>query len=96
MSLLNSEKLTFTVGEFHLSGILDTPADAELATIILHPHPLYGGDMYNPVVTTLAETFRECGLATFRFDFRGAGSRSEYAGIPGAVDDANAATRLLK
>jgi len=92
---LNTEQHKFSVGNSQLLGILEKPTSAELATIILHPHPLHGGDMFNPVVTSLAETFREFGMATLRFDFRGADSRAEYAGIPGAVDDVIAASQLL-
>ena len=36
-----------------------------------HPHPLYGGDMDNPVVVRAVEVAREAGLATLRFNFRG-------------------------
>ncbi|MGY5858773.1 MAG: dienelactone hydrolase family protein [Candidatus Thorarchaeota archaeon] len=93
---MNQEQHKFTVGSSVLSGILEKPVSAELATIILHPHPLYGGDMFNPVVTTLAETIQESGLATLRFNFRGVNSRSEYAGILGAVDDVITASELLE
>src|SRR5262245_40433742 len=44
------------------------------AAVIAHPHPLYGGTMDNKVVTTLERVFREAGLATFRFNFRGVGA----------------------
>lgn len=42
--------------------------------VICQPHPLHGGTMDNKVVTTLERTFRELGLATVRFNFRGAGA----------------------
>jgi len=93
---LTSEQHKISVGGSLLSAILERPANAELATIILHPHPLHGGDMFNPVVTSLAEIFREFGIATLRFDFRGTNSQSEYTGIPGAVDDVLAASQLLE
>jgi len=41
--------------------------------VIAHPHPLYGGDMDNPVVVRVAEVLGELGLATLRFNFRGTG-----------------------
>lgn len=58
--------------------MLLTPADESrpqrpATAIICHPHPLYGGTMTNKVVTTLARTFREAGLRTVRFNFRGVG-----------------------
>ena len=40
---------------------------------LCHPHPLYGGDMDNPVVVRAAEVARDLGLATVRFNFRGVG-----------------------
>jgi hypothetical protein len=42
--------------------------------VIAHPHPLFGGTMDNKVVTTLERAFRERGVATFRFNFRGIGA----------------------
>ena len=41
--------------------------------VVCHPHPLYGGDMDNPVVVRVAEVCGELGLATLRFNFRGVG-----------------------
>ncbi len=41
--------------------------------IICHPHSLYGGTMYNKVVTTLVKTFLALGVNTVRFNFRGVG-----------------------
>jgi hypothetical protein len=49
-------------------------ANRQLATVIIcHPHPLFGGTMQNKVVSTLARTFKELGLRTVRFNFRGVG-----------------------
>jgi len=42
--------------------------------VVCHPHPLYGGDMDNPVVIRAAEVAQAAGYATLRFDFRGAGA----------------------
>src|SRR5690348_488965 len=41
--------------------------------IVCHPHPLHGGTMNNKVVTTLARTFKDLGLRSVRFNFRGVG-----------------------
>jgi alpha/beta superfamily hydrolase len=41
--------------------------------LICHPHPLHGGTMHNKVVTMVARSMRELGLATVRFNFRGVG-----------------------
>ena len=53
--------------------------------VICHPHPLYGGDMDNPVVVRLVEVFGELGLATIRFNFRGVGRSTGAHG--GGVDE---------
>lgn len=56
--------------------------------IICHPHPLYGGAMYNKVVTTLTKTFQELGLNTVRFNFRGVGkSEGQFDSGLGELDD---------
>jgi len=44
--------------------------------ILLHPHPLYGGEMRNHVLKVLKKVASEEGYSTLRFNFRGVG-RSE-------------------
>jgi alpha/beta superfamily hydrolase len=46
---------------------------ARAGLVLCHPHPLYGGDMDNPVIVRCAEVAREEGVATLRFNFRGVG-----------------------
>lgn len=46
------------------------------AAAVAHPHPLYGGDRHNPVVTAVATALCDAGVAVVTFDFRGVG-RSE-------------------
>jgi uncharacterized protein len=64
--------------------------------ILCHPHPQYGGDMHNPVVSTMAESaFRE-GYSTLRFNFRGAGeSEGSYGEGIGEKEDVQAAIQFL-
>ncbi|MBU2511761.1 alpha/beta hydrolase [bacterium] len=45
----------------------------EQAVIITHPHPMYGGDMYNSVVHTISKAFHHLSYSTLRFNFRGVG-----------------------
>jgi alpha/beta superfamily hydrolase len=67
------------------------------AAVLLHPHPLHGGTMDNKVVTTLARTFTELGVANLRFNFRGVGaSEGSYARGEGEVEDALAAIEWLR
>jgi uncharacterized protein len=56
-----------------LEARLGTPAAPKGGVVVCHPHPLYGGDMDNPVVVRVAEVFGELGLTTIRFNFRGVG-----------------------
>jgi alpha/beta superfamily hydrolase len=42
--------------------------------VACHPHPLYGGDMDNPVVVRAVEIGQSLGLVTLRFNFRGVGT----------------------
>lgn len=71
--------------------------DAPAVAIICHPHPLHGGTMNNKVVTTLARTCRELGLATVRFNFRGVGkSEGEFGHGVGEVSDLLAVVEWVK
>ena len=56
-----------------LEALLGAPAAPRGGAVLCHPHPLYGGDMDNPVVVRLAEVLGELGFATLRFNFRGTG-----------------------
>ena len=70
--------------------------DAERVALVLHPHPLYGGTMHNPVVFQCAKALEEAGLETLRVNFRGAGeSTGEWDGGHGEFDDAAAALDFL-
>jgi len=56
--------------------------------VICHPHPLYGGTMDNKVVSTLVRVYRELGITSLRFNFRGVGvSEGEHDEARGEVDD---------
>ncbi len=66
----------------------DAGASFKGIAIIAHPHPLYGGDMNNKVVQTLAKAFMAAGWRAIRFNFRGVGKSSgEYANGIGETDD---------
>lgn len=57
----------------------DPGTDVAAVAIICHPLPTEGGTMHNKVVTILERSMRELGLATVRFNFRGAGeSEGEF------------------
>lgn len=70
-------------------GFADAPFSAHgYVAVICHPHPLYGGTMDNKVVSTLARAYRELGITSLRFNFRGVGaSEGEHDEARGEVDD---------
>ena len=79
-----------------LEARLAVPSSAQGGIVVCHPHPLYGGDMENPVVVRIAEVCGDLGLATLRFNFRGVGhSGGAHDGGAGEQRDVEAAlTRL--
>jgi alpha/beta superfamily hydrolase len=67
------------------------------AVVITHPHPLYGGDMENDVVTSIAGAYQRAGFTTLRFNFRGVGhSEGRYGDGVGEQEDVCAAVAELK
>jgi len=62
------------------------------AAVVTHPHPLYGGEMHNPVVDIITRAYRKTGFSTLRFNFRGVGkSRGNYDDGRGEGQDVLAA-----
>lgn len=68
----------------------------EKAAIITHPHPLYGGNMQNAIVTAIAQAYQKAGWTTLRFNFRGTGnSQGHHDNGGGEQDDIQAAVAHL-
>ncbi len=60
--------------------------------VVTHPHPLYGGDMDNPVVLAVCHAYRRKGFSTLRFNFRGVGgSEGQHEQGGGEREDVRAA-----
>lgn len=82
-----------------LEAILWTPARAArpaLASVVCHPHPLFGGTMHNKVVYNAAKTMDALGMPVLRFNFRGTGlSAGEHDKGGAEQDDAQAALDYL-
>lgn len=82
-----------------IEGEINKPEkfDEKTAVVICHPHPLFGGCMYNNVVSALFYVLPEKGMLTLRFNFRGVGgSQGKYEGGIGEKKDVNAAINYLK
>ena len=63
-------------------------SDAPIA-IVLHPHPLHGGNMNNRVVFIMFNNFVERGFSVLRFNFRGVGrSQGAFDNGVGELSDA--------
>jgi len=89
-------QVSFRSGDLTLEGLLANPGANAPAAVVCHPHPLYGGSMYNNVVDAILAAMWQAGYATLRFNFRGVGaSEGEHDGGPGEVDDAAAAMTYL-
>ena len=91
------EKLVqFNSGDTRLEGLLDQGISGK-GVVITHPHPLYGGDMYNPVVESIARAYKSKDYTTLRFNFRGVGnSQGSYDDGPGEKQDVLSAVSYLK
>ena len=87
--------VTIPEGQITLEG-LHQPGNGLEAAVICHPHPVYGGNMENYVVSVLQEVLEEWGWGTLRFNFRGVGgSGGRHDGGRGEVDDLLAAVEYL-
>jgi alpha/beta superfamily hydrolase len=87
--------IAFMSENLRIEGLLDCDGENRGA-VITHPHPLYGGDMHNPVVESIQKTYRHNGYATLRFDFRGTGqSRGRYDEGRGERRDVQAAVACI-
>ena len=89
------ETVFFNAGPLRLEGRMSLASGPD-AVVMTHPHPLYGGEMDHPVVTTLAGVYQRLGYSTLRFNFRGVGaSGGEYGDGDGEQDDVRAAAVRL-
>jgi alpha/beta superfamily hydrolase len=53
--------------------------EQKVALLLTHPHPAYGGNMYNNVVSAVFDKFMDKGITSLRFNFRGVGSSTGSA-----------------
>jgi len=72
-------------------------ADGHYAGVVIcHPHPQYGGDMYNNVVEVVYQELGNRSIIALRFNFRGVGSSGgSVADSSGNMDDVGAALDYL-
>ena len=93
--IVSTKRVTIE-GEERLEGVLREGA-GKGAVVICHPHPLYGGSMWNNVVDALETGFFQAGFTTLKFNFRGVGgSTGRYDEGVGEMRDVAAACLFLK
>jgi alpha/beta superfamily hydrolase len=95
---MKEHRVTFPSGSLTLEGLLAKPEGITPVRggVVCHPHPLYGGSMYDNVVDAVLGAMWKKEWATLRFNFRGVGvSEGEHGGGVGEAEDAAAAVAFL-
>jgi alpha/beta superfamily hydrolase len=77
-----------------LQGLVARGEEDHGGVVLCHPHPLYGGDMYNSAIGGIQGALVPGGFTTLRFNFRGVGGSEggygegveERKDVRGAVD----------
>ena len=72
-----------------ITADISVPADAHAGVVVCHPHPLYGGDRFHPVVAAVFSRLPATGIAALRFDFRAehGGGETEPLDVLAALDE---------
>ncbi len=98
MDVIAGRDVAIPCGDITLEGLLHVPDGAAPfpGVVVCHPHPQYGGDMYNNVVGALVRAALESGFTALRFNFRGTGeSEGTHAAGRDEPDDVKAACAFL-
>lgn len=91
---MKENPVNFDCGDITLEGIFHVPDGGGPfpVVIVCHPHPLYGGDMHHPIISTVCHELADNSIAALRFNFRSVGrSGGTYAEGIGEQDDVKAA-----
>ena len=95
---MTSRHTFFPCGDLRLEGELSLP-EGKIPfpiVVICHPHPLYGGNMDNNVVTAICSALTKDSIAALRFNFRGMGnSGGKYNEGIGEQEDVRAALDFI-
>lgn len=100
MSSVHPSAVRLTTSDGHtLAGDLELPSDGPPvvgAVVLCHPHPQYGGNRFNTVVTALFERLPAAGFAALRFDFRRefGGGVAEQLDLVAALDHLDTVEQL--
>ncbi|STX44388.1 transmembrane protein [Legionella donaldsonii] len=97
LNTIGEHPFVFSGQAGQLEAVLTIPPNRHESYVALlgHPHSLQGGTMNNKVVTTMARAFKEIGIPSLRFNFRGVGqSEGRYDAGIGESHDMLALMRL--
>jgi alpha/beta superfamily hydrolase len=95
---MREEKVLIPSKGVQLEGLLSIQEAFSMkgGVILCHPHPQYGGDMHNLVISTAVDAASQEGFSTLRFNFRGVGrSGGSYSEGVGEREDVKAAIDYL-
>jgi len=95
---MKEERVFFPSGGIQLEGLLSDQEALSVrgGVVFCHPHPQFGGDMYNRVIHIAVEAAQQEGFITLRFNFRGVGkSGGSYSEGIGEKEDVSAAIEFL-
>lgn len=95
---MNSRPVRFPCGDITLEGDWHLPEGKGPfpGVVVCHPHPLYGGDMINNIVTAICNQLCHHSIAAFRFNFRGVGnSQGSFGGGISEQQDVSAALEFV-
>lgn len=97
MAGIIEEGLEIPCNTIRLQAALKRNPNERGGVVICHPHPLYGGNMDNPVVGQIQAAFFDAGFTTLRFNFRGTGqSTGMFDEGQGEQDDVLACLAFLE
>ena len=82
MTKTNKELTTLSTANSELESLLEIPEKSAKppCVILCHPHPRYGGNMFDTLINNISASLLDSGIATLRFNQRGVGMSS---GEPG-------------
>ena len=98
--MIRQTAIAFKSKRLMLEGVLTLPEELPPpypAVVVCHPHPMLGGNMDSPIVTSVCRAAGEAGFAALRFNFRGVeGSEGEFTNGEKAHDDIKAALNVVR
>ncbi len=91
---MSETPIVFRSGDLLLEGMWQEPEKKSKfpAVVFCHPHPLYGGNMWDSIVMAVSWRLNARGIGTFRFNFRGVGeSEGSFGKGTGEQEDTKGA-----